>query len=282
MSKNVKKLFFRTNQNYVLFKYMPLIIRNHRGQYSDGVSLSNNAVLLLFHDAADVRISPQNFKNVRESLYGLSNDCMEYSRGRTHSIFMGGDHSTSFGTVLSSLRKYGNNFKLIWIDAHTDIHSFESSPSLNLHGMVVRMLMEHTYADIPRLKPDQLMYIGTRSSEPAEMDFVKKNRIEVISMSQITEDPQASMTRLAYFIKDQLVHVSLDVDVLDPSIMSSTGTREPDGLLADELLAFIDCIRHNSRQHFATDVMEFNPKHGNRIISIKTLKKIIRFLEKKY
>lgn len=277
-----KKLFFHTNQNYVLFKYMPLIIRNHRGQYSDGVSLSNESILFLFHDFADVSISPQNFKNVRESLYGLSDDCIEYSRNRNHSIFMGGDHSTSFGTVLSSLRKYGNNFKLIWIDAHTDIHSFESSPSLNLHGMVVRMLMEHAYEDIPRLKPEQLMYIGTRSSEPAEMDFVKKNRIQVISMSQIINDPQSSIARITDFITDQLVHVSLDVDVLDPSIMSSTGTRESDGLRENELLAIIDCIRQNSRLHFATDIMEFNPKLGNRIISINTLRKIIRFLENKY
>ncbi len=258
---------------------MPLIIRNHRGQYSDGVSLSNESILFLFHDLADVRVSPQNFKNVRESLYGLSVDCIEYSRNRSHSIFMGGDHSTSFGTVLSSLRKYGNNFKLIWIDAHTDIHSFESSPSLNLHGMVVRMLMEHAYADIPRLKPEQLMYIGIRSSEPAEMDFVQKNRIEVISMAQIISDPESSIARIIEFTKGQLVHVSLDVDVLDPSIMSSTGTREPDGLRVNELLAVIDCIRQNSSRHFATDIMEFNPKLGNQIISIKTLKKIIRFLE---
>jgi arginase len=258
---------------------MPLIIRNHRGQYSSGVSIPNEIVLLLFQ-SSDVRISPQNFKNVRESLYRLSDDCLQYSGSRSHSIFMGGDHSTSFGTVLSSLRKYGNNFKLIWVDAHTDIHSFESSPSLNLHGMVVRMLMEHQYPGIPQLKPEQLLFIGTRSSEPAEMEFINRNRIQVISMFQIIHDPQECFKRLADFVANQHVHISLDVDVLDPSIMSSTGTREPNGLLTAELLAFIDCVRDNCRSHFATDIMEFNPQLGNRIISVNTLKKIIRFLGK--
>jgi len=256
---------------------MPLIIRNHRGQYSSGVSIPDEVILLLFHKV-DVRISPQNFKNIRESLYKLSDDCLQYSDSRSHSIFMGGDHSTSFGTVLSSLRKYGNNFKLIWIDAHTDIHSFESSPSLNLHGMVVRMLMEHQYAGIPQLKPDQLLFIGTRSSEPAEMEFINRNRIQVISMLQIIQNRQECFERLADFIANQRVHVSLDVDVLDPSIMSSTGTREPNGLLTRELLAFINCMRDNCSSHFATDIMEFNPELGNRIISMKTLKKIIGFL----
>jgi arginase len=260
------------------YKYMPLIIRNHRGQYSDGVSIPDEIIHLLFPNKPDVRVSPQNFKNIRESLYKLSDDCLRFSRSRSHSIFMGGDHSTSFGTVLSSLRKYGNNFRLIWIDAHTDIHSFESSPSLNLHGMVVRMLMEHAYTDIPQLKPEQLLFIGTRSSEIPELEFIRRKDIQVISMRQINTNPRECFERIAHFVHNQNVHISLDVDVLDPSVMSSTGTREPDGLQIDELLAFINCVRYHCRSHFATDIMEFNPKLGNRRISIKTLKKIIDYL----
>jgi arginase len=255
---------------------MPLIIKNNRGQYYRGVSLDDKTLLLLFK-RNELVVSDVDFKNIRESLFNVSDDCLYYSMGRPHSIFMGGDHSTSFGTVMSSLRKYGNNFKLVWIDAHTDIHSFESSPSWNLHGMVVRMLMEHQYHGIPQLMPEQIIFIGTRSSEKPELDFIRQNNIQVIKMTDLQRDTIGSINRLKNFIKGHNVHISLDVDVLDPTIMSSTGTREPGGLMIDGLIQILHIIDNNSN-HYATDIMEFNPDLGNSDTSLQTIKKVIHFL----
>ena len=257
---------------------MPLIIKNNRGQYYDGVSLDDKTLLLLFK-RNELVVSDIDFKNIRKSLFDVSDDCLYYSMGRQHSIFMGGDHSTSFGTVMSSLREYGNNFKLVWIDAHTDIHSFESSPSWNLHGMVVRMLMEHQYEGIPQLMPKQIIFIGTRSSEKPELDFIRQNKIQVITMADLQHDTAGSLIRLKNFIKGHNVHISLDVDVLDPTIMSSTGTREPGGLMLNGLLDILHIVYNNSN-HYATDIMEFNPDLGNRDKSLQTIKKIINFLNK--
>jgi arginase len=256
---------------------MPLIIKNNRGQYYDGVSLDDKTLLLLFK-RNELVVSDIDFKNIRESLFDVSDDCLYYSIGRPHSIFMGGDHSTSFGTVMSSLRKYGNNFKLVWIDAHTDIHSFETSPSWNLHGMVVRMLMEHQYLGIPQLMPEQIIFIGTRSSEKPELDFIRQNKIQVIKMTDLRRDTISSLNRLTQFIRGHNVHISLDVDVLDPTIMSSTGTREPGGLMIDGLINILHIIDNNSN-HYATDLMEFNPDLGNHDISLQTIKKIVNFLK---
>lgn len=82
------------------------------------------------------------------------------------------------GTVLGSLMRYGTAVWLIWIDAYTNIHIFESSPSKNLHGMVVRMFMTHTFPTIPQLLQSQLIYVGLHSVELVEMDFVKQHNIQ--------------------------------------------------------------------------------------------------------
>lgn len=257
---------------------MALIIRNNCGQYYRGVAIDEKICLLLFKER-DFTVSRQDFRNLKMGLYKISDECLNYSAGRHHTIFMGGDHLTSFGTVLSSLRKYGNDFKLIWIDAHTDIHSFESSSSLNLHGMVVRMLMEHEYMDIPRLKPEQLMYVGIRSSEREEIEYILNNKIQYIPMRDLRKDYDGSLNKLANFVKCNNVHISLDVDVLDPSIMSSTGTKENGGLmLEDGLLDIISVIRRYSK-HFATDIMEFNPDLGDKKSSIETIRSVIDFLD---
>ena len=138
--------------------------------------------------------------------------------------------------------------------------------------------MEHRYEGIPQLRPDQILFIGTRSSEKPEMDFIRQNNIQVIKMNELRRNISSCFNRLKTFIKGQHVHISLDVDVLDPTIMSSTGTREPGGLMLDGLLDILNIIRTNCRNHYATDIMEFNPDLGNRDVSIHTIKKVITLL----
>jgi arginase len=192
---------------------------------------------------------------------------------------MGGDHLASFATILASLRKYRNNFKLIWLDAHTDIHSFDTSVSWNLHGMVVRLLMTHTIKDVPLLHSDQILYIGLRSIDDEEIKFIQSNNINMISMEEWKTNKKASFEKLGNFVIYNNVHISLDVDVLDPSIMSSTGTPVENGMSVEDIDNIIYIIREYSISHFATDIMEFNPQLGNFKVSFDTLKKIVHILK---
>ena len=261
---------------------MALIIRNSRGQSHNGVSLDNNICTILFdsqHNKKILKYSNEDFVNLKTGLYNVSSECLNYSDGKNHSIFMGGDHLTSFGTVLASLRKYGNNFKLVWMDAHTDIHSFESSVSWNMHGMVVRLLMTHTFKDIPTLKADQIIYIGVRSIDEEEINFIRKHNISMISMEEWKTNKKASFEKLGNFVIYNNVHISLDVDVLDPSIMSSSGTLVENGMSLEDITNTIDIIREYCISHFATDIMEFNPQLGNFKVSFNTLKKIVDILK---
>ena len=160
-----------------------LIINNSRGQYHNGTKLNLSTINKIFGNI-DYNVF-NNFKNIQSSMLLLGQSCYKYINTYNHSIFFGGDHLSSYGTILGSLIKYGNNFKLLWIDAHTDIHSFETSPSKNLHGMVVNFLLNHNYENIPRLNSNQILYIGIRSVEQEEYNFITQWNISYISMKDI-------------------------------------------------------------------------------------------------
>ena len=261
---------------------MAFIIKNSRGQSYNGVAIVENICPILF-DGPDkhevLEYSKEDFKNLREGLYNVSKECLKYSNQRKHSIFMGGDHLASFATILASLKKYGNNFKLIWLDAHTDIHSFDTSISWNLHGMVVRLLMTHNIKDIPQLQSEQILYIGLRSIDDEEIRFIRLHNINMITMEEFRKDKKASFEKLGDFVIYNNVHISLDVDVLDPTIMSSTGTPVDNGMSVEDIQNIIHIIREYSVSHFATDIMEFNPQLGNFKVSFDTLKKIVDILK---
>ena len=152
-----------------------LVMRNSLGQsYSRGVELSHAEISRLLPDRTNYNlITSAAFRasapDGSVSTLALS-ECEKMIRAgkgttHTHSLFIGGDHLTSMCTILASLKVHGKNFKLLWMDAHADIHNQSTSPSKNRHGMVVNMLINHTYAGIPRLDPSQIMYIGLRSTE---------------------------------------------------------------------------------------------------------------------
>lgn len=261
---------------------MAFIIKNSRGQSYNGVAMVDDICPILF-DAPNneeiLQYSNEDFKNLRLGLYNVSIECLKYSNQRKHSIFMGGDHLASFATILASLKKYGNNFKLIWLDAHTDIHSFDTSVSWNLHGMVVRLLMTHNIKDIPQLQSNQILYIGLRSIDDEEINFIRSHNINMISMNDWKNDKKGSSEKLGNFVIYNNVHISLDVDILDPSIMSCTGTPVENGMFVEDIINIIHIIREYSVSHFATDIMEFNPQLGNFKVSFDTLKKIVDVLK---
>ena len=259
---------------------MPFFINNSRGQYHKNVELSDHdkAVVCEILDEPGLG-SKETFQNLRQGMRRVVDECFDYSRNRVHSYFIGGDHFTSFATVLSSLKRFGNNFRLIWIDAHTDIHSFQTSASWNLHGMVLRLLMEHNIFGIPQLKPYQIMFIGIRDYEKEEMEFILENKIQRIRASEWFLDKETSIHKLASFILGQNVHVSFDVDVLDPIILNSTGTPVSEGFQVDDLGNIFEMIHKYSRWYFATDIMEYNPNLGDHLRSFETLKNVLLLLK---
>lgn len=180
-------------------------------------------------------------------------------------LFIGGDHSIAVGT-LGGVTHTGPA-GLIWIDAHGDFNTPESSPSGNLHGMPLAALLGLGAAELvnlgrpsPKLQPTEVVLVGVRSLDSEEKVTLRKSGIKIYTMREIDERGIAAVAREALERLSHLprLHVSLDMDSLDPREAPGVGTPVPGGLtsreahLLMEIIADCACVG-------SIDVVEINP-----------------------
>lgn len=178
-------------------------------------------------------------------------------------VFLGGDHSMSLGTVSAALTR-PERLGVLWIDAHGDFNTPLTSPSGNVHGMVVAALMglcppELTIGEA-RLQPDQIVYIGIRDLDDEEKKALTRTGIRVFTMREIDERGMATIMRDALVsLKDcQALHVSLDMDSLEPQIAPGVGTPVPGGLTYREAHLCMEMLADDGRV-CSLDIVEVNP-----------------------
>jgi arginase len=185
-------------------------------------------------------------------------------------IFMGGDHSLSAGTVAGIARRaaaLGRPLFVLWLDSHSDFHNLDSTVSGNLHGVPLAYLTGQSGFEgvFPRLSavvpPDRVALLGTRSIDNAERLLLSKTGITVYDMRAIDEHgirpPLASLLERVAAAKG-LLHVSLDVDFLDPGIAPAVGTTVPGGATFREAHLVMEML-HDSGLVFSLDIAELNP-----------------------
>ena len=192
-------------------------------------------------------------------------------------INIGGDHSMAIASVADSLRKY-DNLKVIWIDAHPDINTRESSATQNYHGMPLSFLTgldkypEFDSHIARKLDLSNLVYIGIRDIDSIELEFINRYNIKYYTVRETTENKEQIIRELDYWIADSPIHISWDVDSLDPEVVDSTGTPVAGGLdlsTAQKLLNFL------GRKNWVNmDLTEMNLNLGNPEKSLRNLKKI--------
>lgn len=205
-------------------------------------------------------------------------------------ITIGGDHSSGIGTwsgAATALQQQGN-IGLIWFDAHLDAHTYETTPSGNIHGMPVACLLGYGHHDLtsilseqPKLKPENLVYIGARSYEDGEHDLLKNLGVKIYYMDHVKQQGIRSVFKEAIeIVKNNTVAygLSLDLDGIDPLDAPGVGTPAEDGVLAKDLLAGLDLFK-NDKALIGAEVVEFNPELD---IEQKTEKLTANILEKLY
>jgi len=176
---------------------------------------------------------------------------------------IGGDHSMSIATLAYSLNHYPDT-KVIWIDAHADINTYEKSASKNYHGMPLAYLtnLDKT-SQFPfinnNLNFDNLFYIGIRDLDDFEKYIIKEKNIKYISSQDFNMGKFGSIWS---FIENSPIHLSIDVDCLDPYYFPSTGTPVKDGIEKDMLLNFLEEIKYSNIVN--GDLCEFNPNIGDK------------------
>ena len=187
------------------------------------------------------------------------------SRTAVVPIFLGGDHSISIGTVggVSDQAPTG----LLWVDAHGDFNTPETSPSGNIHGMPLAALLGRGAPELvdlgrpgPKLSPENVVLIGIRDLDAQERLALRDSGVLVITMHDIDEHGIAEMANKAL---DRLegvdrLHVSLDLDSVDPAYAPGVGTPVPNGLTAREAHLIMEVVAQR-RAINSLDVVELNP-----------------------
>jgi len=186
-------------------------------------------------------------------------------------IFMGGDHSLAMGSVNAVARwarQQGRGITILWLDAHADFNTPHTSPSGNVHGMPVAALcgmpgLDFIYEGIERAQVEsrQFHLIGIRSVDTIERDALLTKGVNVVDMRMIDEHGVARlMRRLLDGVAERgdLLHVSLDVDFLDPAIGPGVGTCVPGGATYREAHLIMEMLS-DCGQVSSIDLAELNP-----------------------
>lgn len=181
-------------------------------------------------------------------------------------IVLGGDHSISAGSAAGARRS--GHIGLLWVDAHGDYNTPETTPSGNLHGMPLGALLGNepaamvAYSDAPPIQPQEVVLIGVRSLDSGERNALRENNVTVHTMREIDEGGIADVTSrvLANFTDAGVtgIHVSFDMDVLDPQVAPGVGTPVPGGLTYREAHLLMEMLADDGRAT-SLDLVEINP-----------------------
>ncbi|MEM7330761.1 MAG: arginase [Chloroflexota bacterium] len=199
---------------------------------------------------------------VCQTIYQKAEKCLQ---DKEFAIFLGGDHSISIGTVAAAAKQ--EEIGVIWVDAHGDFNTPETSFTGNIHGMPVAVLVgdgPNSLIDIgysgPKLKPENIVQVGIRDLDQDERIRLNNSKIHVFTMRHVDEIGMAqiatqALERLSHV---EHIHVSLDMDSLVPDEAPGVGTPVPGGLSYREAHLLMEILGESQRVR-SLDIVEVNP-----------------------
>ena len=220
-----------------------------------------------------IQVTPNQDRNLLE----LFNENMKINKSK---INIGGDHSMSIATVASSLRQY-KNLKVIWFDAHPDINTRISSKTKNMHGMPLSFLSKldnrQFFFKFPQLRLENIMYIGIREFDTFERKIIDEFKIKVIDCHEVNSYPEKSFQKIKNFIKNDPVHLSFDVDSIDPKFIFSTGTKVDKGLKIEQTRYLLNKLLKENLVNI--DLVELNLDIGTEEQQQESIYNIFKLFE---
>jgi arginase len=202
---------------------------------------------------------------------GLEKQTYEAVANGSVPITLGGDHSLAVGSVSGVSRAFrdkGRKVGLIWVDAHADINTPESSPTGNVHGMPLAHLLGMGHKDFarlggfsPKIDPRNVVLVGIRDVDRAEAVNIRKSGIRVFSMQEIDRYGMGVVTEQAIDMASDGTagfHLSFDIDSVDPGNAPGTGTVKRGGLTYRESHLLMELCADSERM-IGLDLVEVNP-----------------------
>ncbi|HEY5218395.1 MAG TPA: arginase [Gemmatimonadaceae bacterium] len=245
-----------------------------------GVAQRLRALKYEVSDSGDVRVPDSaTMPDVgRHALAAITEVCVELAaltadavRSGAVPLALGGDHSLSAGSVAgvaTALAERGERLGLLWLDAHADINTPETSHTGNVHGMPVARLLGRGDARLsriatpfPAVRPEHVVYVGLRDVDQAERDFIHAAGIRAFTMRDIDERGLRAVMQDALEITTRGtggVHVSCDADWIDPGEAPGVGTPVRGGATLREAHLAMELV-HDSAALVGMDLVEINP-----------------------
>jgi arginase len=246
---------------------------------------------LAIGDVAELADPPpanaKHYKEIQRWVRTVSAHAYEMARSGTIPVFLGGDHTLSMGSVNGIARHWheaGRELFVLWLDAHADYNTPATTLSSNMHGMSAAFLcgesgLDHLLGEESRasIDPDRLELFGTRSIDKGENDLLRTRRISIADMRQIDEFGVGVLIRRVIDkvrARGAVLHVSFDVDFLDPGLAPGVGTTVPGGATYREAHLVMEML-HDSALVRSVDVVELNPFLDERGRTARTAVELI-------
>ncbi|MBI3650786.1 MAG: arginase [Acidobacteria bacterium] len=186
-------------------------------------------------------------------------------------VILGGDHSIAIGSVAgvaSYYQKQNQKIGIVWLDAHTDVNTPDSTPSGNIHGMPLAALLGRGAKELtevagfaPKVLPENTVIIGARSIDPPERELLKALNIRVITMSEMDERGMADVIQEAAALAANGTvgfHVTMDMDFIDPFYAPGVGTPERGGATYRESHLAMEKLADTGKV-LSIEITEVNP-----------------------
>ncbi|VVU94600.1 Arginase family [seawater metagenome] len=240
-----------------------------RGGYSTnfGVEKGPDEILKLIKKN-NLRVKKINHNNLSNEKYHETVFLERKNSKEFNTLVIGGDHSIAIGSIFGSMSLTEKKVGVIWIDAHPDINTIDASSTKRKHGMPLSFItgIESSWnwtSNLKKLEFEDLHYWGIRDIDNFEKKLIKDKNL----------NPDHNLESIIQVAKQyDYLHISLDIDGLDPLYTPSTGTPVPNGLSLQELEIFFKEI--STVKNIAIDIVEYNPSLGNDVEKMKTKQSI--------
>lgn len=226
----------------------------------------------------------KNLKHINNFNSQLYNLVYKSIKNNNLPIILGGDHSIAIGSSLASINKY-KNLGIIWIDSHADFNTFSTTTTGNIHGLPFATITgqnENGLTDFHNgsfYNPKNSVLVGARSIDyPGEYDNLKKAGIKIFSTEDIKTCGMKKIINEAIKIASNGtsgIHISIDIDVLDPNIAPGVSVPEIDGITEKDLMESIDEIILNKEKVKSIDLVEYNPNYDIDNITLNIAQQIL-------
>lgn len=256
----------------------------------DRISFVQDENIIKSRNLSDRRKNEYEIERFNTALYKT---IVEKSQDDYFPILIGGDHSVAIPSALAAAKTH-TDIGIIWIDAHPDFHTFQTTQSGNLHGLPLAAIAGYdnedlrTYHDGNTIQPSKTVVVGARSIDEGEVDNLRYAGVTVFTTEDIKEKGVEKVIEEAFAIagnRTKGIHISYDLDVIDPEVAPGVSVPEFDGISVDEAMKINELIIKHIESITSYDLVEFNPlrdqERKTEQIAVNLLAQIIQAVDKK-